>query len=77
MNCAGCRFWNWRYSFDRPGFELDDYHRDPHSYWEQCRRHSPVGMEDITPIWPRTNGDDFCGDFEPTGALSSSTKNAP
>ena len=31
----------------------------------QCKRHAPVspGAGSITPVWPRVEADDWCGDF--------------
>lgn len=40
---------------------------------EQCRRHAPistVGMMCVDTIWPTTQGNDWCGEFERMDAPS-------
>lgn len=66
--CWDCRFWSSDFRDDAPDAD--------HSFSRgECRRHAPisgmVGLGRFETLWPQTESDDWCGDFE---ALKPSTE---
>lgn len=66
--CRFCLWWGIRWG--NPGLTEQTRREAEAVYQHECKRHSPVlvptmGNYSVGPTcWPRTQGTDFCGDFE-------------
>jgi len=74
MRCENCRFAkiNWRkdetYMHHSGSYFAEPTEQVRLQTSVQCRRHAPqkAAMENDCDGWPYVDGDDWCGEFQPT-----------